>query len=166
MFCLPSLFQVDPGRELNYHIGSTWLLFPVSTLPEVAAVFVSTVPRVAAVHSPAQPWGPQIGAIPRRVTSTRILCGFKVLGPSCQGVPEGIGSMVGERLTLLRRQLSVSCNPVATSLSNPRLSVLLRSPVASHRQTDTWATAFHMAGVQLRPSTLSSSSLQDLGLFC
>lgn len=107
IFCLPLLFKTDPGSDVNYSPGFRWLLFqPAHFLGLLLSV--SAAPKASAVHSPAgssmalgtrdgsQPLAHYLHHVGSATAAAMLLCSFRVLEPSCQGVPEGTGIMVGE----------------------------------------------------------------------
>lgn len=90
-------------------------------------------------------WGPELGASPWHITSTTWAA---PLLPQCffvasrcwnqvvKGSQKALGSWWESIGSPEETARSVSCNPVHTSLSSPRLTALPRSLAASSSQTD------------------------------
>lgn len=119
IFCLPLVFKVDPGSDVNYYPGFRCLLFqPAHFLGLLLSV--SAAPKASAVHSPAgssaalgtrdgsQPLAHYLHHLGSATAAIMLLCSFKVLEPSCQGVPACTGITVGEHwLSLGNSSLSI-----------------------------------------------------------
>lgn len=147
IFCLPLVFKVDPGSDVNYNPGFRWLLFqPAHFLGLLLSV--SAVPKASVVHSPAgssmalgtrdgsQPLAHYLHYVGSAIAATCSFVASRCWNQVVKGSQKARGSWWESIGSPEETARSVSCNPVLTSLSSPRLTALPRSLAASSGQTD------------------------------